>query len=374
MTGWQLAMKNLWRRPARTLLTAIAVAIGIAAVVSLTAISWGFEASWQHANDARGTDLIVTRASSENTMPAPFAAAALQAQLAAMPHVSQVAGLLSEMLSVDDAPPLFVFGWERNSFLWDHLHLLKGRWPIDDSEHGVLLGELAAELTGKHIGDSMHIESDDYQVIGIYQSSALVENGALLMTLKQAQRLNEMPGKVNVLNIKLDDPVTQIKLADIRAKVRATMPGYVALTSGQLVQQNAVVRISKAMSGATILIAGLVGALGVFNTMLMSISERTREIGVLLAVGWHRRRVIRLVLTESIIVTALGGLLGVLLGVFGVFLLEHVELLRGKIDGVITLPLVLAALGLAVLLGALGGLYPALRASRLSPTVALRYE
>ena len=69
-----LALGNVLRRPARSGLTVSAIALGIAAVVALTSIAWGFEASWQQANDARGTDLIVTRMASENAMPSPFLA------------------------------------------------------------------------------------------------------------------------------------------------------------------------------------------------------------------------------------------------------------------------------------------------------------
>ena len=74
MTLSGLALRGLLRRRMRSLLTVAGIALGIAAVVTLTAISWGFEHSWQRANDARGTDLIVTRATSENTLPSPFEA------------------------------------------------------------------------------------------------------------------------------------------------------------------------------------------------------------------------------------------------------------------------------------------------------------
>jgi putative ABC transport system permease protein len=374
MTYWRLALLDLTRRPARSLLTISAIAIAIAAIVSLTSIAWGFEASWQRANDLRGTDLIVTRVASENTLPAPFVASLAQARLASMPHVAQVAGLLSELLSVADSAPMFVFGWERGSFLWDHLRLREGRWPQTDDERVIVLGSLAAELTGKKVGDSVAMEADRYRVAGIFESPALVENGAVIMTLAQAQRLNDKPGKVNILNIKLDASAGDVDAAAIRDAVRGSMPGFAAITSGQLVQQNAIVRISKAMSAATILIAGLVGALGVLNTMLMSVSERTQEIGVLLALGWKRRRVMMLILIESVVVAAAGGVLGIMLGAAGVVALEHAALLRGKIDGLFTPGLIFAAFALAVLLGVLGGLYPAMRASRLSPNVALRHE
>ncbi len=374
MTYWHLAFLNLSRRPARSLHTISAIAIAIAAIVSLTSIAWGFEASWQKANDLRGTDLIVTRVASENTLPAPFPASSVQGKLAAMPHVAQVAGLLSELLSVADSAPMFVFGWERGSFLWDHLSLREGRWPKDDQERVVVLGSLAAGQVGKKVGDSVAMESERYEVAGIFESPALVENGAVLMTLAQAQRLNDKPGKVNILNLKLDASAGEHDVLAIRDAVSHSMPGYAAITSGQLVQQNAIVRISKAMSAATILIAGLVGALGVLNTMLMSVNERTQEIGVLLALGWRRRRVMLLILLESVAVASAGGLAGIALGAGGVRVLEHVELLRGKIDGLFTPGLVFAAFALAVLLGILGGLYPALRASRMSPNAALRHE
>jgi putative ABC transport system permease protein len=374
MTLTQLALLDLWRRPARSALTVVAIAIGIAAIVSLTSIAWGFEASWQRANDARGTDLIVTRRASENALPAAFRADAVQARLLAMPEVDQVAGLLSELLGVDEAPPMFVFGWAQGSFLWDHLVLRDGRWPRDDEEPAVVLGALAAELLHKQAGNDLVIEGTRFRVVGIFQSTALVENGAVLMSLAQAQRLNDKPGKVNILNVKLKPGAGEAGAARVRDAVKSSLPGYSAITSGQLVQQNALVRITKAMSAATILVAGLVGALGVFNTMLMSVSERTREIGVLLAIGWRRGRVIRLVLIESAALSVLGGLLGVLLGVLGVTVLEHHAMLRGKIDGLFTGGLFASALGLALGLGLLGGLYPAWRASRLVPAAALRHE
>lgn len=374
MTFVQLALLDLWRRPARSVLTAAAIAIGIAAIVSLTSIAWGFEASWQRANDLRGTDLIVTRRASENSLPAAFRADEAQARLAALPEVAEVAGLLSEMLGVDDLPPLFVFGWAHGSFLWKHLELIDGRWPQDDAEPAVVLGTLAAGVLRKRPGDTVTIEGTTLQVVGTYRSEALVENGAVLMALGRAQRLNDKPGKVNILNLKLRPGVGDAGAERVRRAVQTSLPGFSAITSTQLVQQNALVRITKAMSAATILIAGLVGALGVFNTMLMSVSERTREIGVLLAVGWRRSRVIGLVLIESMALSLIGGAAGVVLGVLGVTLLEQHALLRGKISGVFTVDLIAGALVLAVVLGLLGGLHPAWRASRLSPAAALRHE
>jgi putative ABC transport system permease protein len=375
MNLFRFALNNLQRRPARSGLTVSAISLGIAAVVALTSIAWGFEASWQKANDARGTDLIVTKIASENTMPSPFRAEKVQQALAALPHVKEVVGLLSEMLTVSpDAPPAFVFGWVYQSYLWEHLKLVDGRWPASRDEPVLMIGALAAEMLHKKTGDQVEIEGKSFQIAGIFESNAVVENGALLMTLDLAQQITDKPGKVNVLNIKMDAGATEDDLRHIKEVVQQTMPGFAAITSGELVSRNAVVRISKAMSNATILIAGLVGALVVFNTMLMSINERTREIGILLALGWQRGTIMKLVFSEAVILSLIGGLMGIVIGVGIAFGLEHIELMRGKIDAIFSLPFFASVLGLSVLLGILGGFYPAFKASRLLPSVALRHE
>ena len=369
------ALGNLRRRPARTVLTVSAIALGIAAIVALTGIAWGFEASWQKANDARGTDLIVTRVASENTMPTPFAAAGPQRELETYARVTQVVGLLSEMLSVSaDAPPCFVFGWTYRSYLWDHLRMVSGREPASDEAAEVVLGSLAAQLLRKKTGDTLEIEDQSFRVVGVFEADTVVESGAIVMTLGEMQKIMDKPGKVNVLNLKLQAGTSQSEMQEIRDRVRRSMPGFAAITSGELVRQNAVVRISKAMSNATMLIACLVGALVVFNTMLMSINERTKEVGILLALGWQRRTVMALVFAESVALTMSGGAIGVLLGVAMTWVLEHADLLRGKIDAVFSLPFLAGTLALSVVLGIAGGAFPALKAARMRPAQALRHE
>ena len=375
MNLFGFALGNLYRRPARSSLTIAAISLGVASIVALTSIAWGFEASWQMANDARGTDLIVTRIASENAMPSPFLADKLQATLKGYPHVQEVVGLLSEMLSVgDNAPPVFVFGWEYGSYLWQHLRLIDGRLPANDTDADIVLGSLAAELLHKKVGDAVEVEGRQFLIRGIFESPAVVENGAVVMTLTSAQQITDKPGKVNILNIKLDDHASDSVIDDFKTRVRETLPGYLAITSGELVRKNAVVRISKAMSNATTLIASLVGALVVFNTMLMSINERTREIGVLLALGWQRQTIVKLIVSESVVLSLAGGLAGILIGIAIAGGLEHVELMRGKIEAVFSMPFLIAILGLSVVLGVAGGLYPALKAARMLPSQALRQE
>jgi len=153
--------KNLLRRRTRSLLTMAGIAIGIAAVVALASIAWGFQRSWERAYTARGTDMIVTKVH----QPQPDADPVRRVdedEVAALPGVRHVSGLLSDLVSIEDAPTVLVFGWEREGFLWDHLRLVSGRWPAHDSEKTVVIGAVAADLLKKKVGDPIQVEMDQF--------------------------------------------------------------------------------------------------------------------------------------------------------------------------------------------------------------------
>lgn len=373
MTFLTVVLKNLLRRPTRSLLTLVGIAIGVAAVVALTSIAWGFEASWERAYAARGTDLIVTKVTSQSPMPTPFDLSK-RTELLALPGVRYADGLLSDLVSIEDSPTMLVFGWERGGFLWDHLRLVRGRWPKDDAERAVVVGVVAADILKKDVGSPIAIETGEYTVCGVFESGALVENGSVVMALPQLQRITENEGKVNFLNLRLAPGTTPAELEALRATIKARYPGFNAFTAGEVAQNNSAIQVAKAMSWATSLLALLVGAVGVMNTVLMSIFERTHEIGILRAIGWRRSRIMRLILYESTALSALGGVLGIALGFTAVKVLQALPFMRGKIEGEIGAGLFAIALGVALGLGVLGGLYPAYRGAKLDPSEALRYE
>ena len=365
--------KNLLRRPTRSALTMAGIAIGVGAVVALVSIAWGFEKSWERAYAVRGTDLVVTRITSQNPLAAPFDGS-IKGDLLRIKGVEAATGLLSDLVSIEDAPTVLVFGWELDGFLWRHLSLAQGRWPKDDGERAVVLGSVASGVLKKGVGSPIHIETGDFTVCGIFESGALVENGSVIMALPQLQRLTDNPGRVNFLNLKVAPGTTPEQLDVLRRSVKERFPGFQAFTTGEVAQNNTAIQMAKAMSWATSLIALIVGAVGVMNTVLMSVFERIHEIGILLAIGWRRSRIVKLILLESLALSLAGGVVGIGLGCAALWLLEASPWMRGKISGDLSPGLFAIAIAVALGLGMLGGLYPAYIGSRLQPNEALRYE
>jgi putative ABC transport system permease protein len=180
------------------------------------------------------------------------------------------------------------------------------------------------------------------------------------------------PRKVSLYSVKLKDPQTAQKMVD---KINAMYPDDIsAALSGEFAEQMPDMQNVNAMLDGISFLAILVGGLGMMNTMLMAVLERTREIGVLRALGWRRRAVLRMIMDESLLLSTLGGVGGIMIA----FLLNGAISMAGMMGEMFqaqwTVGLFIRALMIAFLLGGLGGLYPAYRATRLQPVEAIRYE
>ncbi len=369
MTFLTVVTRGLWRRPVRTGLTIVGISIGIAAVVALVGISRGFETSWEAGMKTRGTDIVVSNMGSALT-PKPFPATVID-RITPIPHVGATCALLVDLMSVENAEMMIVSSREWGGFSWSNLKIVNGRLPNDANEKALVLGTTAAEVLKKKVGDTVQLETEELKVVGIVDGGAVVENGSVILSLPVLQEITGNQGKINIIDLRVTPGTTREETQQLCAQITKAVPEGRAVIAGEHIRDSQAYKMIRAMSWGTSLLAVLVGVLGVMNTMLMTIFERTQEICVLLAIGWKRNRIVRMVLWESALLGFLGGIGGVTVGLIGVKILIHTPAMRGLLEPDLNPKLLSTAVAIAVIVGVVSGLYPAWRSSRLTPSQAL---
>ena len=369
MTFFTVVTRGLMRRPVRTGLTIVGIAVGIAAVVALVGMSRGFETSWQTGMKSRGTDIVVSNMGSA-LMPKPFSATVVE-RIAPLPHVAETCTLLVDLISVEKAEMMIVSARQWGGFSWKNLKIVSGRLPNDAAERAVVLGKTAAEVLVKKVGDTLQLETEELAVVGIVDGGAVVEDGSVILSLPLLQEITGNQGKINIIDLRVTPGTTKEELTRLCEQITSLVPEARAVIAGEHIRDSQAYRMISAMSWGTSLLAVLVGVLGVMNTMLMTVFERTQEICVLLAIGWKRSRIVRMVLWESALLGFLGGVGGVLIGVVGVKLLVLTPAIRGLLEPELNPQFLVIAVAIAVVVGVFSGIYPAWRSSRLTPSHAL---
>ncbi len=369
-------IRNMLRRGVRTALTILGLGIGIAAVVALLGIAWGFERSFMKLYEAKAIDLIITKAGVSDRLTSNLKESLVE-KIRQVPGVREVSGSLIDVVSFEEANLVSVIcnGWEPGSLMFRGLRLLQGRMlePGDADKKVALLGRVLALNLGKKAGDKLSVAGEPFQVVGIFESNSIFENGAMIVPLTVLQTMLGREGSLTGVVVVCDQP-DRASVEAVARRIEKEVAGVAAVPARDHIQGDIQVRLVKAMAWATSLIAVLLGSLGVLNTMMMAVFERTAEMGLLRALGWRRKRILRLILGEALTLGVAGSILGALLGLVGMRAMQ----LSPTVGVFIAPDLPLSALGLGMLMGialaVLGGIYPALRAAALNPTEALRHE
>jgi putative ABC transport system permease protein len=369
-----LIAKNVLHRPVRTGLTTFGLAIAIAAVIILVGISWNFQNSFMAIYNSKGIDLVVVHAGSSNQLASSLDEK-MADRLRKIEGVADVAPSLVDTVAFEDKnlSSVLLNGWVPESFLFRGVKMLDGRPLRHGDDKLAMLGRVLAMTLGKKAGDPIAVAGEPFHVAGTFESDSWFENGGMLMPLSTLQKMMGREGQVTGLLIRATASDEQ-SIKVLRKRIESTIPNVAATPARDHVQSDAQIRLAKAMSWATAAVALLLGSVGMLNTMLMSIFERTREIGILRAVGWRRQRVLLLILGEALAIALIGTFLGTILAVIGLRAITLAPTARGFINPNLPPEVILIALAMGVGLSLLGGLYPAARAAALEPTEALRYE
>jgi putative ABC transport system permease protein len=368
--------KNITRRLLRSLLTIVAVAIAIGSVVALVGIADGFEHTFLGLYANAGVDMIVVRGSGARQMNSALDQD-LGDRMKKVPGVKEVLAGLVDMVSFPEYGLYAVVlqGWEPETAVFNQITITKGRSLVRSDKRAILLGIRLAENMEKKVGDSVDVvEGEKYKVVGIYESHNVYMDGAVVMPLEELQTLMDRPRKITGFSIILDEPKDAEMVQRVKNDIEALAPALAARTTADHVKAITEIRLAKGMAWLTSVIALIIGLFGMMNTMLMSVHERTREIGILRAVGWRVSRVVRMIVMEAAVLSFLGAVCGIVGAIALVKLLTRIPAASGQIEGHIEPVIVVYALVAAVLLGLVGSILPAVRAARLMPTEALRYE
>ena len=367
------AWKNLWRRRLRTLLTLCGISMAIGAFVALVGFSRSFEHEWLRLYSSSGTDIAVVEKNFLNTSVDQ----SLTMKIRGVPVVARAEPMIFNLMDLTPEVNAIVFGWEDNSYEFDSLTFTSGG-RFHNGKPEIILGELLARNLNKSVGDTVDMQGSTYKITGIFRGGTALEAGAVIMPLDQLQVLSSLQGKVSGFHVRLR-PAPAGEAADhylkrAQAEIEAALPGLNAQLATDRAANNQFVTLAHSVAWGTSVIALLMGILGIANTMAMSVFERTREIGILRAIGWKAWRVLLLIQTEALVLGIAGGIFGIALGWAGLRLFSVLPQTASFVSASLSPLHLVESLGIAILSGLIAGAYPAWRGAHLSPVEALRHD
>jgi putative ABC transport system permease protein len=377
MRFYSFVLKNVVRRRMRSSLTVIGVAVAVGAVVSLIGISNSSERSFLEIYRRGNVAIIVQQRGAKQRLTSVLDIG-LEKKIAAIPGVTGVNGGLVDFTSLEElgSDAVVVNGWEPGSPLMKKLELQPGgRMLQPDDRQCVLLGEALAEALGKKVGDTVSLyDTGKLNVVGIFRSPISYETRSMVMLLHDLQHFMGRKDQVSGFAVITDHPEDTAEVRRICGEINALGPRIDAQSSADSVTGTTEIKFIRATSWLTSAIAIIIGAVGVLNTMIMSVAERTKEIGILRAIGWRQWRIVRMILAESVLLSLTGGIFGALTAIGVTHLLGKNAAVAGLIDTRITPMVLVFGIVSALCIGIVGAVYPAFRGARLLPTEALRHE
>lgn len=378
-----IAINNLRRRKGKVFFLVTGLLVGVAAVVALLTTTKILEEDIMHQMDEFGANIIITPKSEGlslsygglNIGGLSFDLKEIsEADLAKIKNIHNAANIrivspkVFGVFEQDGKKALAVgvdFGSELSLKKWWQVIGVK---PVADDE--LLVGREVAEKFKLMVGSPMTIGQDQFKVVGVLAPTGSQDDGLIFMKMPIAQKVFKKEGTVGMAevaalckNCPISDIVSQISEQIPTAKVTAIQQ----VVEGRMDTLHNFRKFSLGVSGLVL----FVGSMVVFVTMMGSVNERTREIGIFSAIGFRKSHIMKIILLEATIVSFLAGIIGYMMGI-GVtrlilaFVTEHTP--KFSLDPLVAV----GAVFLAVLTGTIASLYPAITASRMDPSEALR--
>jgi putative ABC transport system permease protein len=361
----KLIFANLGHRPVRTLLSVLAIAVEVTMILTLVGVSYGtLDGTAERARGVGADILFRPPGSSVIGLSSAPMSDKLPALLMREPHVVFAMGTMVQPLSGFDT----INGLDLDDFrkLNGGFRFLQGGPLVSDDD--VIVDEFYAQQKHLHVGDTIELINHTWKVSGIFQSGKLAR---ICVKLPVLQALTGNPGHISQVYIKLDNPARAQEVVDA---LRLKYAGYQIYTMEYFTSLLSInsVGLLKNFIGVVIGVAVVVGFIVVFMAMYTAVLERTREIGILKAVGGSSGLILKILFRETLLLALLGSALGIALTYGTQWLMRHVimaSLVQETVYG--WWPI---ATGIAIAGALVGAVVPGVKAVRQDVTEALSYE
>ncbi|MCZ7405573.1 MAG: ABC transporter permease [Candidatus Methanoperedens sp.] len=383
---FDLIIKNITQRKLRTGLTVFGIALGIFAVIVMGGMS-------EHFNITFDKSISLT-ADKIRVLPEGglFGGGLNESKVREVKRIPGVADAYAMLQAPLDPESLGFFGGDTiigippdklESALKD-TKLTQGRFLVTGDGYRAVVGSSVAREFNLKVGDEIEIKSKralrttsitdkrNFTVVGILEYTGSFFDNSVAVPLDRAQKFYKMENTVSLI-LAVPDPNTDPE--DLSKRIALNVEKVTTFSPAELkkqIEQSLIVFSLITISAAVL--AAIIGGLSVMNTMLMSVSERTKEFGLMKALGAETKDILFMTMGEAALMGILGGIFGILGGEILVYYLNDFLASRGTTLFTITPRLLVIAIVFATLLGMLSGTYPAYRAAKMSPMEALRYE
>lgn len=366
-----ISLRNLLRAPARSLLTTVGISAGIALFVALSAITTDIHQQVASAAQGYGFEVIVY----ERRATSPFSSHMSREQfteIEARPGsvaLPVVLGTRNEPWN----PYVLVIGVPL-----DFLHRIPIRAgaPFREDARETLIGEVAAGELGMHEGHTVSIDGAEVDISGVFRTGSRMLDGGFMMDISQAQRVLSQEGQPREYSLAiLQGGANDLSTAALVDDINDNYPALKAIPGTEFAGSMRLMRVVDAFV-KTLSVLALVGTcLVVVNTVLMAIGQRTREIGILMTMGWTPWLVLRMFFAECVVLCLAGAALGNVLGLLLLRVVNSIESIGfGWIPIQYPLSLAFGSFALAFAVAVVSLAWPAVILLRVQPLAALRQE
>ncbi len=367
-----MVLRSVWRHRIRSFLTAFGIVLAIAAIVSLGSISEGINSMAEEQMKLASKLVMVVEKGGGNMQSIPGLNSRLDMDM--VDEIGEIEGVEAASPTIRVMEPssnLFISGVDLENlemFNLENIEFKEGGWPEEGSKE-LVLGYSVAEAKDLGVGDEVKLRGEKYSIVGILKESKSFIDYAAIGPYKSIAETYGMESYASVIVVKPADVKESDRIAD---EIEERYSDVDALTTSEMIKRaKKAIDQLRIMTLAIGIISSIVAAIGIINTMMMIVTERKREFGIMKALGAEGGTILMMVIEEGLILAIAGGVVGIIVGYLGTDVLNSQ---MGFPIASVTPRLALLSFIYGILIAVIASLYPAYQAVSVDPIEAIRND